>query len=163
MIDSVFGSGPQQLEGSGTNSAASNPYPVEVYQSPLLDLTKTVSNVEFVPARKGFFPLAITTSCIVESVSGVQTSPPTLRAGNNVTHDNFIATDTGDPTNAAVNAAVAPAYVGNLISSFVADTVMNFTNSPVLFDITAPAVGTGGYACMARFVTTVIWVATDLF
>jgi hypothetical protein len=161
MIDSALGTGPQQLEGPRTNSGTASPYPFDIYQTPLIDIAKTVSNIELVPARVGFYPVLFHMAIVAEKIVGTQTSPPTIRAGNNATHDNYVATDANDPTNAAVNASVAPALVGVL--NLVSNTMKQATNAPVLFDITVPAAGTGGYSCMVKFVTTVTWISTDLF
>jgi hypothetical protein len=46
-----LGTGPQNLEGQGLVAASNVAYPVETYQTPLIDFTKIQLGIELVPAR----------------------------------------------------------------------------------------------------------------
>lgn len=155
MIDSVLGSGPQMLEGPGSISGAAGAYPTEVFQTPLLDITQAVSNIEILPARPGYFPFNILSQWVIESVTGAQTVPATIRAGSDPAHLNFYPSINTAPSNANVNAAVPPSLADALNTTGVA--LKKFPGAPVFFDITAPAAGTGGYSCKARLVILVVW------
>src|SRR6267142_1271140 len=158
MLDTSLGTGPQALEGSNTNSASVGAYPLEPFQTPLLDLTKTYSNIEIIPARPGYFPVILSgffPEWVIESVVGTQTSPPTVQAGNNAAHNNSIPTTATTPTNALVNTAVPPTTVTGPGNPAV--TLKQFPNTPVFMDITVAAQGTGGYSCLARLSFILHW------
>jgi hypothetical protein len=161
MIDTVMGAGPQLLEGPGTNSAAVGAYPVETFQTPLLDLTKTYANIELVPARPGYYPVGYVGAgfpqWVIESASGTQTSPPTVQVGSDAAHQNTLALSAATPTNAKVNVATPPTIVDG--PTLAATTIQRIPNAPVFFDLTVPAAGTGGYSCMARLVIYICWIA----
>lgn len=162
MLDTPLGTGPQTLEGPGTNSAAVVAYPVEPFQTPLLDLTKTYSNVELIPARPGYVPIVASgffPEWVIESVTGTQTSPPTIRAGNDAGHVNTIPSTATTPTNALVNTAVPPTVVTGPANPAV--TLKRIPNAPVFMDITVAAQGTGGYSCLARLSIVVYWFAVS--
>src|SRR6267142_2458719 len=162
MLDTSLGTGPQALEGSNTNSASVGAYPVELFQTPLLDLTKTYSNIEIIPARPGYFPVVLSSSFpewVIESVSGTQTSPPTIQAGNDAGHVNTIPNTATTPSNALVNAAVPPTVASGPAAP--AATVKRVPNTPVFMDVTVAAQGTGGYSCLARLSFVVCWIAVS--
>lgn len=163
MIDYGMGVGPLMLEGPGTNSAGSLGL-VEIFQSPLLDLTQTYSNIELVPARPNLVPyptdLAGPGSWLIEKLAGVQTSPPTIRAGSDAGHQNFILTTSTTPSNANFNAsAAAPCISSGPNTGVTSGTLKRIPNTPILFDLTSPAAGTGGYICLARYFVAVMWIA----
>ena len=156
MIGSVMGAGPALLEGPGTNSAGEVAYLAEVFQTPLFDLTKTYSNIEIIPARPGYYPLPLLTEWVIESFSGTQTSPLTLRVGNDPGHVNIFALQSTNPSNVDVNAAIPPSYATGLTVA-VSNNTQRIANAPVYMDITAPASGTGGFTCTARLSFIVVW------
>lgn len=159
MRNSIYaGLGPQSLQGPGSRSADNPAFPWETYQTPLLDLTKTYSNIEIVPARLGYFPFLLIGTWLIEQRSGTQTSPPTIQAGSDANHVNFIASSSPSPTNADTNNANPPsqtALVGGAVM-----TLQRIVNAPVYMDVTVAASGTGGYSCMASFVYSIMWVAS---
>jgi hypothetical protein len=157
MIGSVIGTGPALLEGAGTNSAGEVAYLIEVFQTPLFNLTNTYSNIEIIPARPGYYPLAFNTAWIIESLSGTQTSPLTLRAGSNPGHSNIFPLQSTNPSNANVNVAVPPSIASGLTIA-VPNNTQQIAKATVYMDITAPASGTGGFACTARMSFFVLWI-----
>lgn len=158
MIDFSPGVGPQKLEGPDMLSGSIGAYAVEVFQTPLLDLTKTYQKIELVPARPGYFPINLTTGKAqwsIEKVSGTQTTPPTIRAGNDPAHTNFFTSTSTNPSNADVNGANPPSVANGPFLPLGTE----FSNATVYFDLTSPAVGTGGYSCMARLTCAVAWIS----
>jgi len=131
-------------------------YPVEIFQTPLLDFTQPISNIELAPARRGYAPVVALGRFLIEQVAGTQTTPPTTQAGNDPTHTNVIPQGNSSPSNTQVNTAVPPAF-GTV--SLPATTVKLLTNSPVLFDIVAGAQGTGGFVFKGKFVASIFWIA----
>lgn len=159
MIDSQPGLGPQLLEGPGTSSAGQIGYLIEAYQSPILDLTRTWSGIEILPARPGFIAMPSQGGgWLIEAASGTQTTSITYRAGNNSTHDNFQPSNS-NPNNANINAAVPPSII--LTSTIPANTVKRFANLPVLLDVTVAAAGTGNFVLRGSLSIPVIWVPID--
>lgn len=159
MIDIPVGLGPQQLEGPGSASAGLGAFAFEFFQTPLLDLTKTYSNIELIPARPGFIPISSTNveKWVIELVQGTQTSPPTVRAGSDAAHTNFINNQNNTPSNAIVNTTVPPAVtIGNNLNFVL--PVQSLPGVPVFFDLVSPAQGTGGYIVKARYVCGIAWV-----
>lgn len=153
------GLGPVALGSS--NGGSSLAFSHEVYESPTLDLTQPISNVEMIPAKPGHTAIFTTGDgfWVIESVSGTQVTPPTIRMGADAAHTNCIPSTATSPPNADVNAANPPS-----LSTFVTgagNTVQRFANTPVFLDITAGATGTGGYACRARLSILVRWVPTE--
>lgn len=161
MIDTPVGAGPQSLEGQGLLSASLGAYTLEVYQTPLLDLTKTYANIELVPARPGFIPCLLRSvnlnRWLLESASGTQTTPPTIRAGSDIGHSNFIPVDVTSPSNARVNAGIVPVQISGPPAAAIG--VKQFPGLPIYFDVTIPAAGTGGYSAMAKYTCVVGWIA----
>lgn len=145
----------------GTTGAGLASYPFEGFESATLDLTQITLGLEIIPARPGYFPYIFGALWIVESVSGVQTSPPTFQAGNDAAHTNTILPNSTTPSNANVNAANSVCAVTGpgLLNS---GTVKKIPNATVFLDITAPAVGTGGFALKARLWVEVIWLAVSV-
>ena len=154
-----MGLGPQAFAGPGLGSGAALPFPLETYQTPLLDLTKTYSNIELLPARPGFYPVIISSMWLIESHSGTQTTPPTIQAGNDLNHVNIIPLSATRPSNANVNAIGQNGIC--TASAAAANTVQKIIGVPVFFDLTVPAVGTGGYSCFGHYVLIVCWMAVD--
>lgn len=152
------GLGPQSLQGAGSGSGENPAYPLEVYQTPVLDLTKTYSDVELLPARPGYFPVILTSVWVIISRSGTQTTPPTFQAGNNTAHTNLIASVSTLPSNADVNGANPPSQTSTV--GAVVNLTQRIVNATSYFDITAAASGTGGYSCMAQLVVEVVWMAS---
>jgi len=151
------GQGPAPI-GPGTTGALSA-YPVEMYQSPLLDLTQTVSGIELIPARPGYIPIIELALWETEFTAGTQTSPPTVRAGNDAGHTNFINTSSTTPSNANVNAANVPCLITGPTGALSNQTAQQIPNATVLLDVTAGAAGTGGFALRAKLVCMIFWVA----
>jgi len=174
MRSSIWqGLGPQALQGpaNAASCARAGAYPIEAYQTPILDLTKTYSNIELVPARPGYVALARSRFWIVTSVQGVQTSPPTCRAGSNTElesstgepssiHDNFFPLASTAPSNASVNAITTTPVL--IAGSSAANNLQLFQGRTVFLDVTAPAVGTGGFKLFAMLLVTVQWVALEV-
>lgn len=145
---------------TGTGGAGFGAYAVEAFESPILDLTTTALGVELVPARPFYTPRLITASWLIEKVAGTQTSPPTVRAGNDAAHGNFIGQMSTTPSNANTNAAATPCVVtGPTAGTALGPTVQTITNAPVLLDIVSGATGTGGFMLKARLVVLVLWFA----
>lgn len=160
-IEVISGLGPLSLEPAGLISAGRVPFPVEIYASPLLDLTQAVSGVEIIPAKPGYIPTTRTVGgvfWVIENVTGTQTTPPTLRAGSNAARTNFIIQVSTTPANADVNGANPPS-LSNAAAAVATTTVQLFPNTPVYLDIVAPAAGTGGYKCMAKIISIITWMA----
>lgn len=149
--------GPAALGSPGAGSTVM--YPCEAFQTPQLDFTRpTTTSIELVPARPGHFPLILTSIFLIETATGTQTSPPTTRAGNNATHDNLIAQNSTNPSNAAFNTpSVAPCISGG--GSVPAAATQRIPNAPVFFDVVTGSAGTGGYALKGKFVVFVLWTA----
>lgn len=158
-IESQPGIGPLFLEQDGKVSGGLVIPSSEIYQSPLLDISQPVFGMEIVPAKLGLVCVAILSNPLwfVESVVGVQTSPPHCQAGSDAAHSNLYAPDVGNPSNGLVNAGTAPPFLGGAGSS--TNLAANVANAPVFFDLTVGAVGTGGYKCMAKLVLVVTWIA----
>lgn len=164
MIGFNEGLGPQLLEGLGSISGSSTPFAFEIYTTPLLELTQAYTDIEIVPAKPGYFPVlclpASVANIIIESVVGVQTSPPVYRAGSDPSRLNFM-TETTTPSNANVNAAAAlglPGASGGPINPASQLSSKRFPGLPIYFSLVTPAVGTGGYSCKAKIVIPVIWL-----
>mgnify|MGYP006866179937 CR=1 FL=1 len=134
---------------------------VETFQTPLLDLTQTIDNLEFIPARPKHVPMyafnyTLGSSCwIIESVTGTQTSPPTFSIGQDAARTNIVAATATTPSNADVNNAVVPSLGTALAVAVVSAQLL--VNTPAYFKIATGAVGTGGYRCMAKFSLTIMW------
>lgn len=159
MISLQPGVGPESLEGQSA-SGSILAYPGEIYQTPLIDISQPLSNLELIPARIGYFPVFIAGlggMCAIESVTGTQTSPVHIQAGNNAAHTNLFATTTL-PSNADVNGASVPSLTTLNPPTNLLTMIQNAT---VFFDITVPAVGTGGFKCLARFAVVVVWMSVE--
>lgn len=150
------GLGPSLFQGPGTPSAGAVAYPIEIYSTPILDLTKIVSGIEAIPARPGYIATQFNSRWIVQQLSGTQTSPPTYQMGSDPAHQNFVPS-TAAPSNASVNAIVGTPALGN--GGLLQTGLQFFPNAPVFFDVTAAAQGTGGFALLARHVSVVWWIA----
>jgi hypothetical protein len=152
-----LGLGPQSLQGPNTGSGSSVAYPLEFYQTPLLDLTKTYSNIEIIPARPGYVALIFFTRWMIESKNGTQVTPITCQAGSNITKNNNLALNS-NPSNINVNNAstVPPCFVLGQSQLVPAPVLIN---TPILFDVVTPASGTGGFSLMARLFVSAIWAA----
>src|SRR5579872_710594 len=97
MRQSIWqGYGPQPLQGQANAAlcARSNAYPIETYQTPRLNLSKTYFGIELVPARPGYVAAPRSRFWVVSSVSGVQTTPPNTQAGSDAAHLNFMISGT---------------------------------------------------------------------
>lgn len=162
-IEVIPGLGPLVLEPSDRISAGRVPYPLEIYTTPLLDLSQVVTDLEIVPARFGYVPVNRVSGValwVIESIVGTQTTPPTIKAGSNTARTNFFASSSATPSNADVNGANVPS-ISNASSAIAAVGLQLLPNSPIYFSITSPAAGTGGYKCMARLVFNVAWTAVN--
>lgn len=174
MRQSIWqGAGPQPLQGAANaaSCARASAYPLETYQTPILDLTKTYSGIELVPARPGYVATPRSRVWTVISVSGTQTSPATYNAGSNTglesstaepasIHDNFMPQANALPTNATINSGTTPPFVTNATSA--ANNLQLFANAPVLLDISVPAAGTGGFKLLMMLTVTVEWIALEV-
>jgi len=161
MISNQPGVGPEPSDGPGTPSSSLIAYPMEIFQTPLIDISQPLSGMELIPARIGHIPILIVQLAgewAIESVVGVQTSPVHVRAGSDAAHSNFLSSTT-TPSNADVNGAVVPSLTS--LNTTGPGPVTFFPNTPVYFDITVPAAGTGGFSCLARLIIAVNWVTTD--
>ena len=151
------GAGPETTGAPGGGLAV---YAIETFETGLLDLTQTISLLELVPARPFYIPVFNGSRWVVEAVSGTQTSPATINAGNNAARSNFIPSNATTPINTEVNSCVPPCAI--TAPSSVAPsglTAQAIANSPVLLDITSPCVGTGGFSLFAHLAVQVIWIA----
>jgi len=149
------GLGPAPLGSPG--SAGLVAFPVELYQTPNLDLTVPNLGIELIPAKPGHFPVLVNANWIIDSASGTQTTPPTTRAGSDAGHVNFASQTSTKPSNASVNGANVPSMGdGNANAAL---TLRRIPNAPVIFDIVAGAQGTGTFAVRGRFSVSVNWVS----
>lgn len=148
------GTGPVQLGVSGSAGLVS--YPTEVFVTPTLDLTIPNLGIEIIPAKPGHIPVVYLSRWIIYSVAGTQTTPATHRAGSNAAHTNIFASSTTTPSNANVNGAVPISFAAG--PSLVQPSNIQ-PNLPVILDVTAGAVGTGGFALRARLGVFVVWIA----
>lgn len=132
-------------------------YVVETFETQKIDLTQSASNIELIPARPGYFPVAASVQWLIESQAGTQTTPPTTNAGSDAAHTNFFPSSATTPSNASVNAAAPPSFAN--APAQAADTVQRIANATVFLDITAGAQGTGGFALTGKLVVTVFWIS----
>lgn len=155
MIGNTPGLGPQNLEGNQT-SGSLLAFSPETYSTPLLDITQPISKVELIPARPGYIPVAVL-NCFwsIENVVGAQTVPAQFQVGSNAAHTN-VFTSTAAPTNADVAATNPPSRTSTLFGQF---QTQQFANTPIFFDLTTGAQGTGGFKCSAKFIITLLWAA----
>ena len=155
MVADILGNGlgPEPLGSPGGGGLVA--FPCETFQTLLLDLTKTVSGIELVPARNGHVAFQLASFWIIESTTGTQTSPPTVQAGNNGAHTNYIPSSGTTPSNANVAATVAPGVTAGPFAA--GNSIQIPINSPVLLDVTSGATGTGNFTLMGRLVTLVTW------
>lgn len=160
-----MGVGPQALQPTLVGGGASVAYPVELYQTPVLDLTKTLFGMELVPARPGHFPFQVFRWWLITQKNGTQTSPIAYRSGSNeanaiqpTPHNNFVSAG-ASPSNADVNNVnlVIPCWAAG---SSGAGNAQRLTNKPIIMDITAAAVGTGNFSLFASLATFVAWSPT---
>ena len=160
-IEAQPGVGPLFLEQDGGARSSGLVVPsTEIYQTPLLDISQPVFGIEVVPAKFGLVAVTFAlpnNQWFVESIVGVQTSPPHCQAGSDAAHTNLYAPDTGDPINALVNAGTAPPFLAGVASATALAAYM--PNTPVFFDLTVGATGTGGYKCMAKLIFIITWIA----
>lgn len=140
---------------SGTAGLVS--YPSETYATPILDLTVANLGIELVPAKPGHFAVSSGSEWIIESVNGTQVTQVTCQAGTDLAHVNFFTSFNGRPTNVEVNGVVPPSLGTGAPTA--AQTLQRTSNTPVIFDVTVPATGTGGFALRARFCVRVRWIA----
>lgn len=132
-------------------------FPMELYETPILDLTIVTPPLEFIPARPGLIALPTSNSrFVIEQVAGAQTVPLTFRVTQDLINSNF-ANSTTVPSNADVNGGVVPFISGGAnISSL---TNRRFPNTPFMFQMLTGAQGTGGFVLRGKFVTVVGWAA----
>lgn len=159
MISNSPGVGPEPLEGPGAVAASLVAFQAETYQTPLIDISQPLSGMELIPARPGHFPVllnALYGVWDIESVTGTQTSPVHLQAGNNAAHTNMFASTT-TPSNGDVNGANVPSLTFLNATFNIAAPATQIPNATVFLDVTVPAAGTGGFKCMARLSVTVVW------
>jgi hypothetical protein len=135
-------------------------YPIEIYQTQILDLTKTASGIELVPAKPGHYPVIFSsTRFLVEAVNGTQTTPAQMQAGSDAAHTNLFISS-ALPSNANVNAVSPSALPGLALGPALAtDTIRRIPNATVLMDITAGAQGTGSFALRGKLSINVAWIA----
>lgn len=153
----ILGNGAGPLP-AGSPGGGSSCYPLETFETQTIDLTQPISGLEIIPARPFYSPHSVTTVWIVEQVTGTQTSPPTIRAGNDANHDNLIGPTSTTPSNANVNAAQVPCPItGPGTGAAIGPTSQFIANAPVFLDVTAGAAGTGGFTLKARLAISVSW------
>lgn len=146
------GAGPVPLGPTASLAA----YPVEAFESPILNLATTTLGIEMIPAKPGYFPSLINLFWIITSKAGTQTTPPTCRAGANSTHDNLWTTSSTTPSNASVNGAAPPSVAfGPLTVNYAARAL---PNTPIIMDVTTGAQGTGGFTLRAKMLLVVFWL-----
>lgn len=151
------GQGPVPLGSTGGGSLCG--FPVENFQTPLLDLTTANLAIELVPARPGYAPIVNFAEWIISQKFGTQTSTATYRAGSNTGHSNFIAS-VSEPSNAQVNAGSSGPYIASSAFTALIDVKL-IPNATVYLDVTAGASGTGGFALLASLSVSVAWVAVE--
>jgi hypothetical protein len=154
MIGNQPGLGPENLEGNPT-SGSFIALISEVFQTPLIDITKPLSGMEIVPARPGYVPVCVLAiNWSIESVVGVQTSPVVYNAGQDAAHTNVVPALSNGPSNAEINGVTPPSIRGVNAASVRAQLM---TNTPVFLDITQGAQGVS--SCLAKLNVGVLWVA----
>jgi len=134
------------------------PFPLEVYQTPILDLTKPNLGIELFPAKPGYVALSNLVEWVITQVTGTQTGVLSAQAGSDPAHRNLFNSQATQPSNATVNGANPPSRSGNQTLAF---TVKLFPGAPVILDVTAGAVGTGGFTLNGFFVAYVFWMAVQ--
>jgi hypothetical protein len=149
------GTGPIPLGSGGSGLSA---FPVESFTTSILDLTQVVAGLELVPARAGYIPRLGGGFWDIEQVVGTQTNPPTIQAGSDTAHSNFIASTNATPSNASTNAAATPCVISGP-NQASGGGVQSLTNATIFVDITVGATGTGGFVLKGRFVVNVLWMA----
>lgn len=152
----IMGLGPQALEGPGLVSGSNVAFPLEIYQTNLLDLTIPHLNIELVPAKPGHIPIQLSRNWIVESRSGTQVTPAQFQAGSNAAHNNY-NTLSSTPSNANVNGSTPIAYL--LGGTAQPMNLQLFPNTPIMLDVISGASGTGGFSLKARYDMHILWVA----
>lgn len=153
-IGIMQGIGPENIEGDQSQSGSLVPLQMETYQTPLLDLTQTLSSMEMIPARPGYAPIPVIVNWVIESTTGVQTVVLKNNMGSNLAKTNYNPANTNGPSNVNVNGANPPSLAGGI---GIAPSVQLFANTPVLLDITAGAQGTGSFSLMGRLFMIVYW------
>lgn len=153
------GAGPSALGSPGGASLVR--YPVEVYQSPLLDLG-IVQSVELIPAKPGFIPACpvVQAFWMIEGLNGTQTLPPTWQVGSDPSHRNFI--DRQTTTTPFTGEGTTPPYYTQIFTSFLTNVPV-LPNLPTYLDIVSAAAGTpangAAFQVLARLVVPVMWIA----
>jgi len=93
----------------------------------------------------GFLFIGVSLRCVVTIAAGAISTPATLRAGNNVTHDNTVAASAGIASNAVFNTGV-----NSLTAMGVATTAQLDLATPIVIDVTIAATGTGAFAYVIK-------------
>lgn len=154
------GLGPAPIGSPGGGLSVA--WPIESFETPSLDLTVVQSNIELVPARPGYIALGFAALWLIEAISGTQTSPPTLQAGSDAAHSNFIPSTNSLPSNANINGGTTLPFLASsgsfiIISSPTTTTLQRLPNTTTFLDITAGAAGTGDFALRGRLIVGVKW------
>ena len=153
------GAGPSALGSPGGASLVR--YPVEIYQSPLLDLS-LIQTVELIPAKPGHIPACpvVQAFWIIEALNGTQILPPTWQVGSDPSHQNFIARQT--TTTPFTGEGTNPPYYTQIFTSFIT-TAPSLPNLPTYLDILSAATGNpangAAFQVIARLVVPVMWIA----
>lgn len=129
---------------------------MQTYTTGAIDLTATQTIAAFIPARSGYFPVMQSRQWIIHSKAGTMSTSPTVRAGSDAGHVNFIASTNSTPAAATVNAGAGGPFI-DAGPSFPTLAAQRFDNTAVAFDVVTGATGTGGFALNAELVVSVFW------
>jgi hypothetical protein len=159
MIDYLgTGLGPQNLGSPGAAGLVA--FPMEVFISPVLDLSKVTLGIEIIPGRTGLIPWRTSMAWLIEDASGTQATAPVLQAGSDAAHTNFFPSSSS-PTNSDVASCigVTPCFSPGFANSSVNQQNQKFAGLPTIMDITSGGLGSVGYTLRGRFYTTVFWMS----
>lgn len=121
--------------------------PVLGFETVEIDLTATATDIVVVPTIAGYYFVPVIARWVVTAAAGVATTPPTTKAGNNVTHDRLIASG-ANPTNATHALGVGAFGSATVITTGAQDTLA----TPITAEVTAAATGTGGFIYKVKLV-----------
>ena len=105
-----------------------------------IDLTQAATGAVLIPGVPGktFYPLRIAVVQVV--TSGTMVTPATINIGSNTSKNNVFASASSLTNSTAFNLGVGCLTVSNVTQGAFP------VGKPVLYDVTVPAAGTGGFA-----------------
>jgi hypothetical protein len=129
--------------------------------TPLIDFT-VAGTTTFAPSHAGFLYMATQVFGIMSVCTGALTAGFICKAGNNAGHDNIIAQQaasvwtTGQQTACITEVGVPIKFSPGVIYSAgahpFAGGVLLDLSAPIIFQITTPASGTGGFSLKGKVV-----------